>query len=347
MLGALQRVLPSDSFSAKEQDTANFCCGFTAFDELDEPRRESLLVDEWELDALVRSKVVFGHFCLPTLLKVSPPRSVATVLREPRARLLSLYTWMRLTRAFDGWQPYRPDVYAMRPLDEFLSEPQIAPIVDSVLCRTLLHGDPRIPVLGFIPPEHVSGVAVDAMAQLDRLGFVGVLERGPVMWQGLADFFGVTLEPVRTNVTESAVLNAEALPIQGAVSERTLQFLEARTAADAIIYRNVLRRDMTQVEMEHLCSATLAAQLVHLGDIGGRAAASAQSLAIQLADAEARFAELKQEFSTQHSAMATLQSELARHRLWLAGVHGSASWRLTSPLRALKRFAVRSACKTR
>src|SRR5437660_10796210 len=89
---SLRAGLPHASLSAKTNDTSTFCYGFTTFDELPPEARESLLVEEREFDALSRSDVVFGHFSLPTLLKVAPPASIATVLREPRTRLLSFYT---------------------------------------------------------------------------------------------------------------------------------------------------------------------------------------------------------------------------------------------------------------
>jgi hypothetical protein len=34
-----------------------------------------------------RFRAVIGHFRLSTLLQIAPPASIATVLREPRARL--------------------------------------------------------------------------------------------------------------------------------------------------------------------------------------------------------------------------------------------------------------------
>ncbi|MBV8944898.1 MAG: hypothetical protein JOZ95_05710, partial [Solirubrobacterales bacterium] len=93
----------------------------------------------------------------------------------------------------------------MRALDEFLAEPQIAPAVDNAVCRILLsgNGDPRIPEFDFISPEHLASVAADAIDRLDQLGFVGVLEHGQGIWEGLSRFFGVRLEPTRENMTAS------------------------------------------------------------------------------------------------------------------------------------------------
>jgi hypothetical protein len=332
---ALRAARPDLSLSAKSNDTSTFCYGFTAFDELRPEARETLLVEESELDALARSDVVFGHFALPTLLRVAPPESIAAVLREPRTRLLSFYTWQRLTPGlFEPWRPYRPEVEALRPLDDYLSEPGIAPEVDNVVCRMLLYGDPRIPALDFISPHHIEGLASDALDRLGQLGFVGVLERGQATWEGLSRFFGATLEPTRERVTGSAGVVADALPVQGPISRRTLDLLDARTAADTLVYSHVLRAECTEAETRQIRNSTFAGQLVRLGDVAGSSAALAQSLAHALS---AR----REEVIAQQDAIRRLEDELARHRAWLEDVQTSVSWRLTRPLRAAKRRVLR------
>jgi hypothetical protein len=342
---ALRAALPDVSLSVKTNDTSTFCYGFTAFEELTREARETLLVEEWELDALSRSDVVFGHFSLPTLLRFAPRESIATVLREPRTRLLSFYAWQRLTPGlFDMWQPYRPEVEALRPLDDYLSEPQIAPEVDNVVCRMLLYGDPQIPALDFIAPDDVESLASDAIAQLDQLGFVGVLERAQATWEGLSRFFDAPIEPARERVTASAGVAPDALPLLEPISDRTLDLLEARSAADALVYTHALMAHGSEAEARQICNSAFAAQLVRLGDIAGISAASAQSLARRIAETESRLAALAEELhqrqaelNAQQETVSRLQDELERHRVWLRGIQGSMSWRLTSPLRAAKR----------
>jgi hypothetical protein len=331
---ALRSALPHASLSVKSNDTSTFCYGFTAFEALGREARESLLIEERELDALSRSDIVFGHFSLPTLLRVAPLPSIATVLREPRARLLSLYVWGRLTPGlFEMWKPYPPEADVRRPLDEYLSEPQIAPEVDNVVCRMLLYGDPRIPPLDFISPDHIERLAWDAIDRLDQLGFVGVLERSQATWEGLSRFFGVRLNPTRARVTASAGIVADALPVQAPISERTLDLLDARTAADTLVYIHTLEAGRTDGRVEQIRNSAFAAQLVKLGDLGGSSAASAQSLTCRIADAESQLVGLAHELNT-------CQEELRRHRMWLAGIQGSLSWRITAPLRAAKRHVL-------
>ena len=82
--------------------------------------------------------------------------------------------------------PYNADAHAQRPLWEFLSEPLLAPAIDNQVCRMLLHGDPRLPVSDFAVSSDIESIATDAIEQLDTFGFVGILDSGRNLWQGLA-----------------------------------------------------------------------------------------------------------------------------------------------------------------
>lgn len=332
---ALSAAVREGRLSDERGDAACAVCG-----ELAQGPREARAAagsPPYDLAPITRSEVVSGHFYLRTLLRVLPPESIATVLREPRARLLSLYTFWRLSPGYEAWYPYTPHDHAMRPLDEFLVEPTMAPAVDNVACRILLYDrhdphrdDPRIPPADFISPEHVESLASDAIEQLDRLGFVGVLERGKATWEGLSRFFGVPLQPVRGNVTGSAGVVPDSLPVEDPITERTLQLLDACCAVDAQIYKHALMAEMTEAHAQQLSESAFARQLVLFGDVGGSCATSAQSLAGRLAETESRLAGLEQELSA-------CQDELARHHEWLDSMRGSVSWRITAPLRAAKR----------
>lgn len=267
-----------------------------------------------------RFRAIIGHFRLSTLLRVAPSGSIATVLREPRARLLSLYSFARAhPDLVSMWRPY-PDersvgMQALRPLDEFLSEPLIAPDTDNQVCRLILDGDARIPPLDFISRADAEATAEAAIERLETLGFVGVLELGQPTWAGLTDFFDVQLTPVRANVTSQ-------WPDAGGrtrITEGTLDLLEQRTAADAIVYRAFLRRaGIAGADAERFSLAALAEQLTRFGESAGRAAA------------EQALAELREQ-------LLRADEELADHRRWLAGIESSASWRVTAPLRTAMR----------
>ncbi len=187
-----------------------------------------------------RFPVVSGHFSLTALLQITIASAIGTVLREPRARVMSLYMYWRIPKIFDQLLPYSVEEYAHGPLDRFLAEPRLAPAVDNQVCRMLLYGDPRIPYEGFIAEADIDGVASDAIAQLNTLGFVGVLELGDSAWQGLAYLFGVKLEPRQTNVTGELGDPVAALQGEELFTADALDLLERRSAADLIVYERGL-----------------------------------------------------------------------------------------------------------
>jgi hypothetical protein len=204
---------------------------------------------------------------------------------------------------------------ALRPLDEFLSEPLIAPDTDNQVCRLVLGDDARIPPLDFISPADREAIAQAAIERLETLGLVGVLELGRSTWSGLSDFFDVELTPVQANVTSQWTDTGRRMR----VTETTLDLLEQRTAADAIVYRAFLRRaGIEGPDAERSCAAALAEQLTRFGEAAARGAG------------EPALVELREQLRLK-------EEELADHRSWLAGIENSASWRMTTPLRAAMR----------
>ncbi len=346
---ALERAFPPGSLSPKQQDTSVFCAGFTNFEQL--PSRIAIAHGEHEIASLGESRVVSGHFCLETLLRVAPPSSIATVLREPRARVLSLYAYWRLTPSLrDSWHCYKAIDHAQRPLEDFLAEPQIAQATDNQVCRMLLHGDRRIPLDEFVAANDIAGVAAAAIERLDTLGSVGVLEMGDAVWQGLSLQFGVALEPVRANVTGAAGTLAHALPAPIAITPKTIELLEQRTAADAILYQHELARSgVRRREIERMRDAALAEQLARFGDVAGQSAAAAVHRAGLVDQLQSATEELRSRLDERDRTIATLSEayrqmtdELERARFWLDAIQGSTSWRSTVPLRAAKRSLVGS-----
>jgi hypothetical protein len=221
---------------------------------------------------LGKAAVVLGHFRLSTLTQVAPCEFIATILREPRARLLSQYLFWR-TQAHDGSVRFPPRDHARRPLGEFLSEPSVAQATDNLLCRMLLEPDPRIPSSGFIPPGDLEALASDAAAKLDALGFVGVLELGDMVWQGLSRLFEVTVTPDEQNVTGRSGPAPDTAPVARPFNARTIQVLDARTRGDALIYRHALATaGRSSEDCASLPAAAFANQLVQLGDSSGHSA---------------------------------------------------------------------------
>ena len=320
---ALIATHSASAVSARRCDWAQFAC-FDDFDSLPGPIRTTVVADDEELMAMSTLAVVSGHFSLSNLLRLTTPDRVATILREPRARLLSLYAYFRLTpRLLDAWGPYDIMRHGHRPLDEFLAEPTIAVETDNILCRMLLDEDARLPRDNFIAPDDVDALTRDACGRAGQLGLVEILERGRPAWKRFGSFFGVGGEPERSNVTAEESAGVASLPRLAPITERTIELLDQRNAVDLRIYRWVLERDGLTVEgARRLGDAAFAEQLLRLGNIAGSRAAAAETLHNTLQSREA--------------VLRATEEDLARHRAWLEGIVGSASWRFTAPVRAIK-----------
>ncbi len=270
---ALEASFPEGSIAPRRGDVSPFC-QFTDFDRLDAPARALIAVDDAEISELRDYDVVSGHFSLPTLLGLTPAANIATVLREPRARLLSVYMFLRLTPIIDFWGPYGREVMvrAWRSLEACLSDPVVARTTDNQICRLLLHGDPRMPDGEFVAAADAEGLAEAALDRLDRLGFVGLLELDDI-WSGLAAFFDTPLEARRTNVSGADEIPEGALPIPPFDVEIVLDLIEQRSVADRIVY-DVLaqRRGGDPAKARRGADAAFAAELMRFGDMTGTSA---------------------------------------------------------------------------
>ncbi len=276
---ALEAALAPGSLAPQRYDTSLFC-DFEDFHLMRPETRSQIVTCPDEVRSLGRYRAVSGHFSLPTLLQVADAPSIATVLREPRARLLSLYMFWRTPAVGEQMSPYDADAQARRPLWEFLSEPLLAPSIDNQVCRLLLHGDPRLPVSDFVAAADVESIAADAIERLETLGFVGILDSGPDLWRGLTRLFGVELTPVKLNLTGEHRYPTAAGPGEKLLAHDALELLEQRNAADLLVYELALARaELDCRARRRYRDAAFAQQLVKLGDLVGGSAARASEQA--------------------------------------------------------------------
>jgi hypothetical protein len=351
---ALEEALSPGSLAPQRFDSSLFC-DFDDFDSLRPEARSQVVTNSRELQSLGRYRAVSGHFSLTALLQIADASSISTVLREPRTRLLSLYMYWRTPNIGDFWTPYRVTEYAQRPFSAFLSESRVAQTVDNQVCRMLLHPDSRLPESGFAAQSDIESIAADAIERLDALGFVGVLELGDSVWQGLARLFDVKLKPAKLNVTEelgdptATGLGEQLLTVE------TLDLIEQRNAADLLVYDHALAHAGLDVrERRQLSDGAYAHELVKLGDLVGHSATrvAEQAAAVEVLRSQvlerdrSHVAELEESRGRLLAHERTIQGlrdevhrrdgELDRLRRWLNAVHASGSWRLTAPLRAAK-----------
>lgn len=179
--------------------------GFDRFEEVDPANAASV----WQAGStsLADFDVAVGHFGLDSLLTGFERGDVATIVREPRTRLLSHYSFWRGwdDPVHEGWAPYVASRYAADlDWEGFLSEPKIAAQTDNLAVRMLIGADPSIPPDGFIEDTMLDALTDRAITALDALGYVDLVERGDDCWSGLGEWLGVDLTVPRVNVTRLA-----------------------------------------------------------------------------------------------------------------------------------------------
>lgn len=326
---ALEQALPPGSLAPQgyvaDGEPADFA-------QLPPEQRSEFVVGMEEMRSVGRRyRAILGHFSLDTMLTVADPASIGTVLREPRARLLSVYMYARVPGVAPDWA-YNPTLHDPRPLNEFLAEPFRAPQIDNVICRMLLDGDSRLPPQGFVSPSEVPGLAADAIERLESLGFVGALELGDSVWPGISKLFGLTLRPAVVRVTgEPAFMPHPMGRGQVVFDQESLDLVEQRCAGDTVVYDHVLAQaGCDEGERRRVEAAAFAVELVKLGGlVSGMARPEPDRDVGEFSDRSAEFQRLSDELQREHD-------ELETTRRWLDSVQTSASWRLTAPLRAVK-----------
>jgi hypothetical protein len=172
------------------------------------PTQINLDAHRLEPDATMRRyALIRGHFDLPTLRRIDQSRFVLTFLREPSARILSLYYY---------WRSYTPDLHhaissgaalaaSMGLLDWLRCEAtEVRDSIDNHYVRRLL-GDYCASAASDPLQDDPQGCLDRALAALDGLGFVGLTEAMDASLQALARRLGFTRPLVAqlVNVTDA------------------------------------------------------------------------------------------------------------------------------------------------
>lgn len=209
---------------------------FGDFDRLDVVDRPVFLGDPTEFR---RYRYMEGHWSLPTMLAGFDPDDVACVLREPRSRYLSQYTFWRSwgDDQHAVWDPFDASLYSRRTLGEYASAAQIACISDNLATRLILGPHSLIPPDGPIRAEHIDTVARHACTQLDRIGFVDVIERGEATYLALEEWFGSPLSRERLNETQ--LDRGERVDLDDLMDRATQALVNDRSAADLQVWHHV------------------------------------------------------------------------------------------------------------
>jgi hypothetical protein len=199
-------------------------------------------------DDTPRYPLVWGHYDLPSLQRLAPGRFTFTILREPCARLLSLYHFWRsvdpekvdLDISFSVAQAHRLS------LEDFLKcdDPMLTDLTDNLYTRRLTGlyatGAGSDPLYG--APVAAQEQAARAMG---RLAFVGISERMEASLRGLAAHLGVAApaQNPRANVTDENFKDTggwyrKSPPVQRSAAAEEL--LLRRTMLDRALYAKAL-----------------------------------------------------------------------------------------------------------
>jgi hypothetical protein len=178
-----------------------------------------------------RRALVWGHYDAPSIDRLGDGRFTFTMLREPRARIRSLYGYWRAKAALDlGWNGMNQPVLLAQRLDFDvflqLQDPMVVNYIDNVYVRRLT---------GQYATEECDPLADDperwlqaALGVLARLDFVGLTEDtdGALARLGALLDFEPPVHVCPVNVTHSTI-------VLGATAEAALDRL---TALDRVVY---------------------------------------------------------------------------------------------------------------
>ena len=182
------------------------------------------------------SDFVCGHISPATTRARFPHATEMTILREPKARLVSHWLFSRTYQDFmlRGWGAWADDVKAARvPLSEFLANPRIAYYTDNAITRFLITPHDLTPFDRFIDEADDDAVLEAAFASLDRFHFLGVLE-DPDLATSLSTWLGHDVRIERANETQP--LPPTRRCDVGAECAGAAELLAARTRLDARLW---------------------------------------------------------------------------------------------------------------
>lgn len=252
----------------RQQFDTCYLAGTAATDLRNSAARDTVAWDD--LPEMPGPYVFHQHWSLPTLLREFDPADVATVLREPRLRILSFVEFVRAgspaeRRFWAGDDVLMPS--ASLPLVELLQSRPASRAVDNLIVRQVMWGDPRIDPVAPLADTVIDGLAGDAIAALEQLGVVGLVEQMDRTWESLSRWLGSTVRPRHSNATAPR-------PVPGLFDttddiERSMQLLADRSRADLLVWQHFAARsgvvpldlgEQIRSRLEHLSRSAFVAR---------------------------------------------------------------------------------------
>jgi hypothetical protein len=211
---------------------------FSDFDAFSAEERQRIFLTPADVPAA--ADFVAGHFAYATLRAAYPGAQLVTVLREPFARVLSLWMFWRRTpdsalAGVAGWGDYVRQ--ARRPLKAFLGERRVAAQTDNMTLRMLLWPHPHIPQADFIDPAHDARLLRAARQRLENFDFAAIME-APDFLAELQAYLGRKVCYGRLNET-GAMPAALQTPFAAELDAETVHLLDARSRLDLALWEEV------------------------------------------------------------------------------------------------------------
>jgi hypothetical protein len=188
---------------------------------------------------------VTGHMAYSTLIKSRPSARLMTVLREPRARILSLWMFWRSTPAetlsdFGGFG--RILRLARQPLAEFLRHPDAAHQIDNIAVRMLLWPHPLIVDNDFIDDASDERLINEAMERLKAFDFTDFIEN-PQFENNVRNFLARPFAYRRVN--ETIVPSEFRFSLKEELTAEALFLIERRSRLDRKLWSAVADERIT------------------------------------------------------------------------------------------------------
>ncbi len=209
---------------------------FVDYDSLPAALRYTVLRPTDEIDE-PETPLVAGHLSMHGMLRLLDAGDMFTVLREPRARLLSHQLYWALLPEKAAFGNYEVDLLSRDGLGPLLSKDVAAHQHDNLMCRMLARDRCSLPIDRPMTEAERAMAAAAAIEVADSLGLATYLE-SPQMWDDVSTFVGAPIQRVSVNVTQPREASATFFGPQ--FDQATQELLYERTAADALLYSHVV-----------------------------------------------------------------------------------------------------------
>jgi hypothetical protein len=199
-------------------------------DAVPEPNRSAVATSGALADLVPLHQLLIGHYSARTLIEAGCT-ALASQVREPRARILSLYRFWQSTPADEraSWGLWGSSLIARAdlPFDRFLASTSVWPALENSMARQLL--GQRLPASGLrsVPTRRPMASRSAYSELIKRMRVLEWSDRADDFLQRVCDAIGVAdpPSPERVNVTKVSGEPQRFTP-------KTLRLLDRITAAD-------------------------------------------------------------------------------------------------------------------